>query len=124
MSRLGVAQQMVEELGLQRPEEPFLGRTEAGFGGGPLMLALVLIVIQWASPRPVIRNSLMVLLALPPAAGVLLSLSRASWAGLAAGLVLVGALRYRRILVLALVGCVGVLATSSGDIVMDSEGWL
>ena len=43
--------------------------------------------------------------ALPTAAGVLLSLSRASWLGLAAGLFLIGALRYRRILVVgALLG--------------------
>jgi len=83
--------------------------------GGTLMLALVLIVVQWASPRPVMRKSVLVLLAVPTAAGVLLSLSRASWAGLAAGLVLVGALRYRRILVLAILGGLGVLATSSGQ---------
>jgi hypothetical protein len=79
--------------------------------GGTLMLALVLIVVQWASPRPVLRKSVLCLLALPTAAGVLLSLSRASWIGLAVGLVFVGALRYRRILVLGLIAGVCLLAT-------------
>ncbi len=79
--------------------------------GGTLMLALVLIVAQWASPKPVLRKSVLVLLALPTAAGVLLSLSRASWAGLAIGLAFVGALRYRRILVLGLIGGMCLLAT-------------
>jgi hypothetical protein len=79
--------------------------------GGTLMLALVLIVVQWASPRPVLRKSLLCLLALPTAAGVLLSLSRASWIGLAAGLIFIGALRYRRILVLGLIAGLCLLAT-------------
>jgi O-antigen ligase len=79
--------------------------------GGTLMLALVLIVVQWASPKPVLPRSLLMLLALPTAAGVLLSLSRASWAGLAVGLAFIGALRYRRILVLGLIGGLCVLAT-------------
>ena len=68
--------------------------------GGTLMLALALIVVQWASPEPVLRKSILFVLALPTAAGLLLSLSRASWLGLTAGLFLIGALRYRRILVL------------------------
>src|SRR5437879_2508202 len=59
--------------------------------GGMLMLALALIVVQWAAPKPVLPKSLLVLLALPTAAGMLLSLSRASWLGLAVGLLLVGA---------------------------------
>jgi O-antigen ligase len=83
--------------------------------GGTLMLALVLIVVQWASPRPVLRKTVLVLLALPIAAGVLLSLSRASWAGLAVGLCFAGALRYRRILVLAVLAGLGVLATPFGQ---------
>jgi len=83
--------------------------------GGTLMLALALIVVQWAAPRLVLRKSVLVLLALPTAAGVLLSLSRASWLGLAAGLILVGALRYRRILVLALVSGLSVLTTGAGQ---------
>ena len=78
--------------------------------GGTLMLAVLLISVQLVAPRPVIRRSWLVLLALPSLAGVLLSLSRASWVGLAAGLLLVGLLKYRRILVLALVGLVVVLA--------------
>jgi hypothetical protein len=83
--------------------------------GGTLMLALALIVVQWASPKPVLRKSLLVLLAIPTAAGVLLSLSRASWAGLAVGLLFIGALRYRRILVLGLAGCLAVLVTPYGQ---------
>lgn len=83
--------------------------------GGTLMLALALIVVQWSSPRPVLRKSVLLLLALPTAAGVLLSLSRASWAGLAVGVLFVGVLRYRRILVLAILAGVAVLATPSAQ---------
>jgi hypothetical protein len=68
-------------------------------------------LVQWASPQPVLRKSVLCLLALPTAAGVLLSLSRASWAGLAVGLAVIGVLRYRRILVLGLIGGVCLLAT-------------
>jgi polysaccharide biosynthesis protein PslJ len=75
--------------------------------GGTLMLALALIIVQWASPEPVLRKSILLVLAIPTAAGLLLSLSRASWLGLTIGLCLVGALRFRRILPLvALVGLV------------------
>jgi O-antigen ligase len=87
--------------------------------GGTLMLALALIVVQWASPRPVLRKSVLLLLAIPTAAGVLLSLSRASWAGLAMGLLLVGVLRYRRILVLALLVGLGVLASPAGQALIE-----
>jgi hypothetical protein len=83
--------------------------------GGTLMLALVLIVVQWASPQPVLRKTLLVLLGLPTAAGVLLSLSRASWAGLAVGLLFIGVLRYRRIVVLGLIGGVCLLATPAAQ---------
>jgi hypothetical protein len=69
--------------------------------GGTLMLALALTVVQWASPKPVLPRLALVTLALPIAAGVLLSLSRASWLGLAAGLLLIGVISYRRILALA-----------------------
>jgi hypothetical protein len=69
--------------------------------GGTLMLALALTVVQWAAPKPVLPKLVLVGLALPIAAGVLLSLSRASWLGLAVGLLLIGALCYRRILGLA-----------------------
>src|SRR5205814_2090593 len=57
----------------------------------------------------------LVLLAVPTAAGVLLSLSRASWLGMAVGLLFVGALRYRRILVLGLLAALAVVATPSGQ---------
>jgi hypothetical protein len=83
--------------------------------GGTLMLALVTMIVQWASPRPVLPRSIIVLLALPTAAGVLLSLSRASWIGLAAGLVLIGVTTYRRILGLGAVVVVGVLASPIGQ---------
>ncbi len=83
--------------------------------GGTLMLALALIVVQWASPRPVMRKWLLLLLAMPTAAGVLLSLSRASWLGLAAGLLFIGVVRYRRILVLAGLAGLLVLATPAGQ---------
>jgi hypothetical protein len=83
--------------------------------GGTLMLALALMVVQWASPQPVLRKSELVLLALPTSTGLLLSLSRASWLGLAVGLVLVGALRYRRILVLGTFAGMVLLATTAGQ---------
>src|SRR5207248_8807506 len=58
-------------------------------------------------------------LALPTAAGVLLSLSRASWLGLAAGLLLIGALRYRRILALgALVGLVALASPIGQELIV------
>src|SRR5262245_41575921 len=57
--------------------------------GGTLMLALALIVVQLASPKPVWPRLVLLLLALPTMLGVLLSLSRASWLGLAVGLVLI-----------------------------------
>ena len=86
--------------------------------GGTLMLALALIVVQWAAPRPVLPRVLLLVLALPTAAGLLLSLSRASWLGLALGLVLIGAMRYRRILVLgALVGVALLAAPVGQDVV-------
>ena len=56
--------------------------------GGTLMLALALIVVQLASPRPVLPRGVLVLLGIPTAAGILLSLSRASWLGLTCGLLL------------------------------------
>jgi len=83
--------------------------------GGTLMLSLALIVVQWASPRPILRKWLLVLLAIPTSAGVLLSLSRASWLGLAVALGLIGLLCYRRILVLGLLGAAAVLAAPSGQ---------
>jgi polysaccharide biosynthesis protein PslJ len=83
--------------------------------GGTLMLALALIVVEWAAPRRVFPRWTLVVLALPTAAGLLLSLSRASWLGLAMGLLLIGAVRYRRILVIgALVG-VALLASQVGQ---------
>jgi polysaccharide biosynthesis protein PslJ len=86
--------------------------------GGTLMLALALIVVQWASPEPVLRKSVLLLLVLPTGAGVLLSLSRASWLGLAAGLLLVGALRFRRILVFgSIVGLVLLVSPVGRDVV-------
>jgi O-antigen ligase len=83
--------------------------------GGTLMLALALMVAQWAAPRPVLPRWALVLLALPTAAGMLLSLSRASWLGLAAGLVLIGTLRYRRILLVAALVGLALLATPTGQ---------
>lgn len=83
--------------------------------GGTLMLALTLMVVQWAVPRPVLPRWGLVLLALPTGAGVLLSLSRASWLGLAAGLVLIGALRYRRILLAGAIVGLALVATPNGQ---------
>jgi hypothetical protein len=83
--------------------------------GGTLMLALALMIVQWASPQPVVCKSVLVLLVLPTSTGLLLSLSRASWLGLAVGLLFVGALRYRRILVLGVLTGLVLLATPAGQ---------
>src|SRR5439155_26606885 len=86
--------------------------------GGTLMLALALIVVQWASPKSVLPKPVLILLAMPTVAGVVLSLSRASWLGLAAGVLLIGALCYRRILVLAaLVGLVLLVSPIGQDLI-------
>jgi len=82
--------------------------------GGTLMLAMALIVVQWASPRPVLPRGWLVVLSIPTALGMLLSLSRASWLGLACGLLFIGAVRYRRILVLVFLAGAGLLATPVG----------
>lgn len=83
--------------------------------GGTMMLGLALTIVQWASPKPVLRRSVLMALAIPTGAGLLLSLSRSSWLGLAAGLLLVGALRYRRIIVLAAVAGLALLATPAAQ---------
>jgi hypothetical protein len=83
--------------------------------GGTLMLSMALIVAQWASDRPILSRPVLFLLAVPTATGLLLSLSRASWLGLACGLMLVGVLRYRRILVLGLLMGGLLLVTSAGQ---------
>jgi polysaccharide biosynthesis protein PslJ len=69
--------------------------------GGTVMLALLLTLVQWACPKPVLPRPVLVVFGLAALAGVLTSLSRASWLGLAAGVVLIGLLRYRRLLALA-----------------------
>lgn len=83
--------------------------------GGTLMLSLALIVVQWAAPRRVLGRAWLAVLAAPTAAGMVLSLSRASWLGLACGLTLVGVLRYRRILALGIAACLAVIATPAGQ---------
>jgi polysaccharide biosynthesis protein PslJ len=83
--------------------------------GGTLMLALVLAAVQLAAARPVLPRLFLLALLVPIASGVLLSLSRASWLGAACGLVLAGCLRYRRIIVFALVGGVAVLLSPIGQ---------
>ena len=87
--------------------------------GGTLMLALALIVVQWASPKPVLRRSVLIVLAVPTGLGIVLSLSRASWLGLTVGLLLIGALRYRRILILFLIAGLVLLATPTGQEVVE-----
>ena len=83
--------------------------------GGTLMLPLAVIIVQGASPRPIIPRLLLVLLGIPTAAGVLLSLSRASWLGLAVGVGLIGVLCYRRILLLGVIGALAALAAHPGQ---------
>ncbi|MDQ3808886.1 MAG: O-antigen ligase family protein, partial [Chloroflexota bacterium] len=87
--------------------------------GGTLMLALTCMIVQWSCPRPVLQRPLLLLLALPTSLGVLLSLSRASWLGLAVALLLVGFLRYRRILGLAALAAAALLLTRAGQDVVQ-----
>ncbi len=87
--------------------------------GGTLMLALALIVVQWAAPKPLFSRWLLVVLAIPTGVGILLSLSRASWVGLSVGLLLVGTMRYRGILVLGVAAGLVLLATPAGQDVME-----
>ncbi len=87
--------------------------------GGTLMLALAVIVVQWAAPRPVFPRWVLLVLAAPTAAGILLSLSRASWVGLTAGLLLIGFTRYRRIVVLGVLVGAALLATPIGQDVIE-----
>jgi O-antigen ligase len=70
--------------------------------GGSLMLALGLLAMQWVSRERLVGRPWLFLLALPALSGLLLSLSRASWVGLAAGALFVGSLRYRRVWLAAL----------------------
>jgi polysaccharide biosynthesis protein PslJ len=83
--------------------------------GGTLMLALLLSGVQLVCPRPVMPRAQLLLIAVPTLVGVVLSLSRASWVGLAAGLLLVGVFKYRRILVLGVIGLAAVLALPVGQ---------
>jgi hypothetical protein len=86
--------------------------------GGTLMLALLLIVVQLVAPRPVLARPLLLALAVPTVAGVVLSLSRASWVGLGAGLLVVAVLRYRRLLLLAPLSLVVLLALPAGQAIV------
>jgi O-antigen ligase len=83
--------------------------------GGTLMLALLLMGVQAVVPRPVLPRLAILGLALPTLAGVLLSLSRASWVGFGAGMLLLGGLRYRRILVIGLAGALVLLVSPFGQ---------
>jgi len=83
--------------------------------GGTLMLALLLSAVQLVCPRHVMPRAQLLLIAVPTLVGVVLSLSRASLVGLGAGLLVVGLLRYRRILVLGLLGLLVVLALPVGQ---------
>ncbi len=91
--------------------------------GGTLMLALLLTAVQWAAPRPILPRPVLVVLGLATLAGVVTSLSRASWLGLAAGVVLIGVLRYRRLLGLVAGALVLALALPAGrDLVVRFVG--
>src|SRR5262249_11560061 len=83
--------------------------------GGTLMLAMALVIVQVASARPLLPRAVLVALGIPIASGIALSLSRASWLGLACGLALVGLLRYRRILGLGVLAGLLLLITPPGQ---------
>jgi hypothetical protein len=65
--------------------------------GGVLMLAAALQLSQLFTPRPLLPRWLLLLGGAVTVLGMLLSQSRGSWIGLAAGLLVLATLRYRRI---------------------------
>ena len=83
--------------------------------GGTLLLAAALIVMQLLARERLFNRFVLLMLALPTLSGLLLSWSRGSWVGLAAGLLLVGTLRYRRIWLLLPLGLLAILATPVGQ---------
>jgi O-antigen ligase len=87
--------------------------------GGSLMLAMGLLAMQWASRERLVGRPLLLLLALPTLSGLLLSLSRASWVGLAVGVLLVGSLRYRHVWIVALLALGLLLALPLGQAAIE-----
>jgi O-antigen ligase len=65
--------------------------------GALLMVAAAVAVLQVLAPRPAFPRPLVALALAPLGACLLLTYSRSSWLGLAAGVLLVGGLRYRRL---------------------------
>lgn len=87
--------------------------------GGTLMLATALILLQlFAARAPLFPRAVLALLAVPALAGVLLSFSRASWVGLAAGVLFV-ARRDRRVWAAAFLGSALLLALPIGQRVVE-----
>lgn len=87
--------------------------------GGTVMLAAAVILVQlFATRAPLMPRPVLALLAVPALAGVLLSFSRASWVGLAAGVLFVGR-RDRRVWLAAIVGAVVLLALPIGQRALD-----
>ncbi len=83
--------------------------------GGTLMLAAALIGFQWLARDRLFPQPVLLLLGLPTLAGILASFSRASWLGLAVGVLLVGSLRYRRIWLIVPVALAGLLLLPAGQ---------
>jgi len=72
--------------------------------GGFLILMIGLTVPQLVSPAPLFRRGLVALFLLVELLALYLTYSRGSLVGLAVGLLVIGVLRYRKLLPLALVG--------------------
>lgn len=72
--------------------------------GGFLILIIGLTVPQLVSAAPLLRRTLVALFLLVELMALYLTYSRGSLVGLAAGLLVIGVLRYRKLLLLALVG--------------------
>ena len=87
-----------------RPETDILRATgtsvDPNMLGALLMVAAALAAPQLLAARPVLPKPLIVASLIPLTAGLLLSESRGSWLGLVAGLFAIGALRYRRLVVI------------------------
>ncbi len=84
--------------------------------GGTLMLALGLITLQWVARERLFSRPVLLALGLPALAGVLVSFSRASWLGLAAGVLAVGSARARRLWLVVPVALALMLLTPGGQV--------
>ena len=86
--------------------------------GGTLMLAMALIVVQFVSAGRLFPRPLLLLLAVPTLAGLVLSFSRGSWTGLAVAVLLVGR-RSKLVWLAAILAVAALVASPAGQTLLD-----